>query len=146
MSDWHSEETYKGLLQLSTGGLRFGALVNGGAAIALLALLGDLYGRGIDISPLRVAMIYFIVGIALAGLAHVTAYITQLALYEESALDKPETGIYQHRVFLWVSFLLVLGSIGTFCLGAYEASTIIASGGCSTDPELPQNLSRAVLH
>ena len=76
-------------------------------------------------------MTCFIVGIVLAGLAQITAYFTQLALYEESAHDKPESGFYQHRTFLWISLFLVLGSVGLFCWGAYQATAIITGGGCA---------------
>jgi len=129
LSSWHTEETYKSLIQLSVGGLRFGALVNGGAAIALLALVGDLYGKGVQLAALQAPMICFIVGIVLAGLAHFTAYLTQLALYEESADRRTGSGIYQHRTFLYLSFLLVIGSLGLFCWGAYAATAIITGGG-----------------
>ncbi len=132
MSDWHPQETYKGLIQLSGGALRFGALVNGGAAIALLAFMGDLYGSSTEVPSLQGPMSCFIFGIVLAGLAQISAYFTQLALYEESALDKPEDGIYQHRTFLFLSLVLMLGSVGLFCWGAYQATALIAGGACAT--------------
>ena len=125
MTDWHTEETYKSLIQLSVGGLRFGALINGGAAVALIALVGNVYGRGFSLPSLKMPMVCFIAGIVLAGFAHLTAYLTQLALYEESAHDKLESGIYQHRVFLYASIFLVIASIGLFCLGAYAATAIV---------------------
>jgi len=125
--DWHTEETYKGLFQLSSGVLRFGAIVNGGAAIALLALLGDLYRNGSEVPPLQCAMGSFIVGIVVAGLAQLTAYLTQLALYQEEAHGKPETGFFQHQVLLWLSLLLVLASIALFCWGAFSATAALTS-------------------
>jgi hypothetical protein len=132
VTDWHSEETYKGLIQLSAGALRFGALVNGGAVVALLALIGNLIGSGADVPDLKWPLTCFIIGITVAGLAQVTAYFTQLALYEESALSKPESGLYQHRTFLYMSLALVLLSIGLFCFGAFLATTTLTSGACAT--------------
>lgn len=128
-NDWHTQETYKGLHQLAIGALRFGAIANGGAAIALLALLGDLYSDGAEVSSLRSAMECFVAGIALAGLANVTAYLTNLALYQEEAHNKAGIGIFGHSVFLWISALLVLASIALFCGGALQATKVI-SGGC----------------
>lgn len=125
MSGWHTEETYKGLLQLAVGGLRFGALVNGGAAIALLAFIGDIYGRDVFVPSLQGAMNSFVFGIALSGLAHVSAYFTQLRLYRESAGLARASGGLQHAVFLYLSMLCVLGSIALFCWGAYSATSIV---------------------
>jgi len=43
MNEWHDKETYKSLIQIGTSALRFILLANGGAAIAILALLGNMY-------------------------------------------------------------------------------------------------------
>ncbi|MEZ5553815.1 MAG: hypothetical protein R3E82_23265 [Pseudomonadales bacterium] len=124
-TEWHSEETYKGLIQLSQTGLKFGALVNGGASIALLALIGDVVGRGVSVPSLKVPMVLFIVGIALSGFAHVTAYVTQLRLYNESALGAKESGLGHHVIWLWISLFLVVCSIVLFMIGAYCGTTIL---------------------
>ena len=128
-NDWHTQETYKGLHQLAIGALRFGALANGGAAIALLALLGDLYGDDAKVPSLYSAMVCFIAGIALAGFAQVSAYLTNLALYQEEVHNKSGIGIFRHWVFLWISALLVLASIALFCGGALQATKVVSGGG-----------------
>ena len=42
-NDWL--ETYKSLISLSTEGFKFCALANGGAAVAILAYLGNVAGK-----------------------------------------------------------------------------------------------------
>lgn len=117
--DWHAKETYKGLIRLSLNGLRFAIFANGGAAVALLAFLGKEGTAALSLGAARTTMDLFIAGLVLGGLAHVTAYLTQLKLYGESALNAGQTGVFQHRTFLWVTVLLVVASIGVFAAGAW---------------------------
>jgi hypothetical protein len=42
---WHLEETYKALIPLSIEAIKMLALVNGGAAVAILAYLGNIAGH-----------------------------------------------------------------------------------------------------
>ena len=118
-SDWHAEETYKGLIQISLSGLRFAVFANGGAAVALLAFLGKESVAALSFGAVRTAMVLFITGIALGGLAHVTAYVTQLRLYGESALNNPQAGLFRHNTFLWATLVLVVASIVAFAAGAW---------------------------
>lgn len=118
-TDWHAKETYKGLIRLSLSGLRFAIFANGGAAVALLAFLGKEGTAALSLEGARTTMALFIAGVVLGGLAHVTAYLTQLKLYGESACNARETGVLQHRTFLWVTVLLVVASIGVFAAGAW---------------------------
>lgn len=118
-ADWHAEATYKGLIQLSLSGLRFAIFANGGAAVALLAFIGKEGTAALSLGAVRTTMALFIAGVVLGGLAYVTAYLTQLRLYGESALNAPQTGVLQHRTFLWVTEALVVASIGVFAAGAW---------------------------
>ena len=43
--EWHIVETYKGLINLSIEALKALLLINGGAAVAILAYLGNLASR-----------------------------------------------------------------------------------------------------
>lgn len=51
--DEHSIETYKSLVQISIAGLKLLALFNGGAAVALLAYLGNIAGKGVAAPDVR---------------------------------------------------------------------------------------------
>ncbi|MCC5872981.1 MAG: hypothetical protein JJU22_11340 [Gammaproteobacteria bacterium] len=121
MSDWHSEETYKSMIELSQGALKFGAVVNGGAAVALLALVGDLGSADSSMLNIKTAMLCFVAGVASSGLAHACAYLTQLQLYQETAFSASE----RHTVFLYLAIAFVLGSIGLFSFGAWSAATAL---------------------
>lgn len=89
MSDpnaWHKKETYKGLITLSQSALRGAAIVNGGAAVALLAFIGRIYSGDISIlfNPsyaIFYPMLLFIGGLLAAGLASGAAYVAQFSLF-----------------------------------------------------------------
>lgn len=132
MSDWHAEETYKSMIQLSQGALRFGALVNGGAAVALLAMVGDLAGSepALDI---RTAMLCFVAGVVLSGLAHACSYLTQLQLYQETAFGAPQ----RHTVYLYLAIAFVLGSLALFAFGAWSAATALFGTEPATGGDTP---------
>jgi hypothetical protein len=49
--DFHPEETFKSLITISIELLKMLALVNGGAAVALLAYLGNLASRASGARP-----------------------------------------------------------------------------------------------
>lgn len=116
---WHSEETYKGLIQIAMEALKFPVLVNGGAVIALLAFLGKDNRTAMSLGSVNISMCLFIGGVFLGGLAYLAAYLTQLRLYGESALDVPQSGPLRHNVFLSLTFVLMLSSIIAFAFGAW---------------------------
>jgi hypothetical protein len=118
-TSWHAEETYKGLIQIALSALRFAVFANGGAAVALLAFLGKEGGAALALGTLKAAMGFFIGGVALGGFAHVTAYLTQLRLYAESALREPQVGWLRHNTFLYLTLGLGFASIVAFALGAW---------------------------
>jgi hypothetical protein len=74
--DW--TETYKSLIAISTEGFKFCALANGGAAVALLAYLGNIAGKGGATPQMRYPMAAFLAGLAACGIAMFFAYLTQL--------------------------------------------------------------------
>lgn len=124
-TSWHAQETYKALIQISLNSLRFGIFANGGAAVALLAFLGKENQEAITIGSAKAAMAVFIVGVTLGGLAHLTAYLTQLRLYGESALKNPQRGLWRHNTFLWATIVLGVGSIVAFAVGALCGVAVI---------------------
>jgi hypothetical protein len=123
-TDWHAEETYKGLIQIALSALRFGVFANGGAAVALLTFLGNVKAEaaGLPLPAAKCAMALFIGGVAAGGLAHVTAYLTQLRLYGESALGDPQKGPFRHNTFLTATLVLGTVSVITFAAGAWVAA------------------------
>jgi hypothetical protein len=73
----HWIETYKSLITLSIEGFRYAALVNGGAAVALLAYLGNVSGKGANSPDMRCPMAWFLLGLVLCGGSMICSYFTQ---------------------------------------------------------------------
>src|SRR5690606_6982715 len=107
------------------------------AAVAILALVGDLYGNGVPAPPVKVPMIMFILGIVSAGFAHAFAYVLQLRLYGESALDVPNKGLLRHGLLLYTALSLAVISIILFGWGAIKAS------GALSGPQDPRHVQLA---
>lgn len=117
----HAGETYKSLIQISVEGMKLLALLNGGAAVALLAYLGNLAGKSPSMPDMRCPMGFFLAGLVLCGFCFVTSYLTQLTLYNES-LGGPTKRFYQrHKFWLPVAILSVIGSLLAFAFGSYSA-------------------------
>lgn len=117
----HAVETYKSLIQISVEGMKLLALLNGGAAVALLAYLGNVASKCGPVPDMRFSMIYFLAGLVLCGLCFVTSYLTQLALYNEAIGPPPKMFYQKHQWWLWFAMFFVLASIGAFACGSYEA-------------------------
>lgn len=134
--DWHTQETYKGLISLGQSALRVAAIINGGAAVAFLAFMGRFFdveiGTAINLFwAIRVPMLCFILGLVIIGLASICAYIMQLRLYNDSmgraeAIQGPpgfgQWTIRSHEGWLRWSISLVIGSYLIFAIGAMMAA------------------------
>ena len=120
VQEQHLIETFKSLPQIAIAGLKITLILNGGAAVALLAFLekSDVH------YDMRWPMGCFVIGVTLAALAHAGAYISQLVLFQESR-DKlfaksPNIG-EPHKYVLWGSILIAISSIIAFCVGSLIA-------------------------
>jgi len=60
----HAIETYKSLVQISVEGIKLLALLNGDAAVALLAYLGNLAGKTSVMPDMRYSMAFFFASVA----------------------------------------------------------------------------------
>jgi hypothetical protein len=116
----HWLETYRSLIKLSTEGFKFSALINGGAAVALLAYLGQLAGRGMPLPDLRLPMGAFLIGLAFCGFSILAAYLTQLTLLHEVANDGAPGAVPHHRLLL-TAIALFLASLLAFIIGGWLA-------------------------
>jgi hypothetical protein len=115
----HSLETYKSLIQLAVESLKLLALLNGGAAIALLAYLGNAAGKNIPMRDMRLPMGCFVAGLFFCGLAFVSSYMTQFRLYNESVGRGSEGPMGPHTHWLWLTMSIVLLSLGMFAFGCF---------------------------
>jgi len=111
----HQIETYRSLINIGTFALKFLQIVNGGAAIALLAYLGNVTARGRRPPDVVVPMILFIAGLVVAGVTTLTVYITQLTLYNEGLNELPDG---RHSTWLNTSIVLAFVSLLCFAVGS----------------------------
>lgn len=80
----HRIETYKSLITVSIEAKRFLALVNGGAAIALLNYATSVVQKVGHAPDVRWPMALFLAGLVLCGWTFLASYWTQNILFNES--------------------------------------------------------------
>lgn len=112
--------TYKSLITLSVECFKFCALANGGAAVALLAYLGNVAGNGATAPDMRCPMASFLMGLAACGLAMLFGYLTQLKLLNE--VDRRDKPALSHGWLLWVAIAFFAVSITAFGVGSWQAA------------------------
>jgi len=115
----HWLETYKSLITLSIEGFKFSALANGGSAVALLAYLGNVAGKGVVTPDMRCPMLAFLIGLSACGLSMLFAYLTQLKLLNE--IGRSEKSPFTHARLLWGAIILFALSIIAFGVGSWQA-------------------------
>jgi hypothetical protein len=122
----HLMETYRGLVPLASGAMKTALLLNGGAAVALLALLGNLMATGqgaaAAVDQLKDGLLWFVCGLACIGGASVVAYLSQLALFDESQFPNLSRPAWRRsEPLLAVALWLVIISIALFVFGCLSA-------------------------
>jgi len=121
IQDGHAIETYKSLINISLAGLKLLALLNGGAAVALLAFIGNISGKNLPVPDLRWSMAFFLGGLSLCGLAFFLSYLTQFILYQEVMNDKIKKQISRHIVWHRLASIIALLSLVAFIIGSFLA-------------------------
>lgn len=119
-NDWHKAETYKSLIAISIEGFKFCALANGGAAVAILAYLGNSTGKGLILPDMEWPMALFSLGLGACGGAVLCSYLTQLQLYDEERHSVPESE-RKHLRYLHSGLVCVAASIVLFVVGSMVA-------------------------
>jgi len=115
----HAIEMLRSVITYGAAALKSATLINGGAAVALLAFIGNIWGKGIKVvavEPLTNSIYYFSFGVLLAAIGTAGSYFAQY-YYNE---DHEKTGVAFHVI----TVLLVIGSyvlFGLGTIGAYEA-------------------------
>ena len=111
-------ETYRSMISISMEAIKFLALINGGASVALLAFLGNIYASGRPVPDMRCAMVLYAFGLFACGLSFATAYFTQLSLLNEIGKETRQT----HAVGLYSTVALFLLSLILFAVGSVTAA------------------------
>jgi hypothetical protein len=117
---WHIEETYKGLITISVEVIKMLVLVNGGAAVAVLAYLGNMHSA--HAALMMPALRRFCFGIFSVVLAVIFAYLTQLRLYnEERDRHDGKRVKMRHTYLLGIALILAFASAAFFLFGCMVA-------------------------
>ena len=118
-------EGFKQVIALGQSTLKSMMLINGGAAVALLAFLGNLLNTSSArafLLPFANSLRFFVLGVFLAAVAHALTYLSQLFY----ACDK----VWQKRVGLVLHVLTVLAGAGAlltfFCGASYAYGGFVA--------------------
>ena len=115
----HAVEMFKSVIGYGSAALKSAILINGGAAVALLAFIGNIWSKEIAqaaVSHLTSAIAYFSFGVLAAAVGTASSYFTQY-YYSE---NYQRTGI----VFHTLTVAVVIGSYVLFSLGiigSYES-------------------------
>lgn len=110
-------EMFKSVIQTGQNALRAIVLLNGGAAVALLAFIGKLADVSrLNIPLFAVPLTIFVVGAFLSTISSGLTYLTQL-LYSEMGKWRNRTGVFLQIV----SIILGLASLCSFGYGTYRA-------------------------
>lgn len=122
-------EIYKGMIALSIEAFKVSALANGGAAVALLAYLGDSKDQKLA-AAMQLPMFCFLMGLVFCALSILFSYFNHRSLAREldpnpSVATKPNPCIRQIQLTAAVSFFVI--SLITFVLGAIMAVMKYAS-------------------
>jgi hypothetical protein len=106
------------------------ALVNGGAAVAVLTYLGNLASRSpapAHLPAIKPALLWYSVGLVATVLAFIVAYLTQLALYSEEISLRGGLQIRRrHGIGIALGSGLAVFAGIAFGLGCWSAATALA--------------------
>lgn len=109
-------EAYRSVIIYGGATLRSAMLINGGAAAALLAFIGNIWTKGIEqaaVGSLTKSISFFAFGVLIAAVGTAGSYFTQYCYSERFG----RTAVVFHTltvVFILISFIL-------FGFGAYES-------------------------
>lgn len=122
-------EIYKGMIALSIEAFKVSALANGGAAVALLAYLGDSKDQKLA-GAMQLPMFCFLMGLVFCALSILFSYFNHRSLAREldpnpSVATKPDPCIRKIQLAAAVSLFVV--SLIMFVLGAIFAVMKYAS-------------------
>src|SRR5262249_22798745 len=126
---WHLQETYKSLITISVECLKILAIVNGGAAGAVLTYIGNLASHAASGQPtnhITPALLSYCGGLLATILAFVLGYVVQLQLYnEEIAIAQGHAARRKHQWVLWTAIALALSAAVAFGAGCWLAANAL---------------------
>lgn len=131
LTDWLEErkrqhegqlEMIRNVVTSGQAAMRTTLLINGGAAVALLAFVGhlvELPESAVKISDIARAMSLFVGGVLSGAVAIAITYLNNLAASQEM--------VRTANVLNWFAIVSGLASLGLFCFGGYMAFEALAN-------------------
>ncbi len=116
-------ESFKAAINIGANACRTFLIMNGGAAIALLAFLGNIWNKSSSIeaaSAVAAALFLFCGGVVLAGLCSGLSYISQ-SLFAASVLGTHKGYLWGGHIINTLACLAGAGSVAIFAYGSYSA-------------------------
>lgn len=114
--DWHQQKTYESMITYGVNAIKFVLISNGGAILSILTFLGNHPDR---INGIKPALILFMLGVFLGGVVNITAYFTQLSLFNQRTDFVRK--LYDHRTWLIVTVVLIMFGVVCFAIGGFVA-------------------------
>jgi hypothetical protein len=132
--DWTNEQT-KSLISMSQSAIRLVLTINAGAAVALIAFLGNAVGKNANaVADLFAgSLVVFATGVAVAALVSVGSYVTQFLYGEDESPTKQSWARRLHVVTL-IGWFCGLGVFGWGCFQTYHAMQSMAKSGIGGKP------------
>lgn len=123
----HNLEMLRSVITVGQSALKSALLINGGAAVAMLAFLGRLFsGKSslMSLDGLSIALLQFVWGVLAAAIAAGATYFSQAGYGGEFGSWSPRVGIGGHII----AILGVFCAYGFFGVGAWQAYSAIRLG------------------
>jgi hypothetical protein len=135
---WQLENS-RSLISLSQSAVRLIATANAGAAVALLAFLGNALSKNVDIAArFSGALLWFASGVVLATLVTFLSYVTQLLYGQEETARARRWAIPAHvaTAIIWCT---ALGAFAGGCYATYDSvrSTAVDVGRSEMNTRVP---------
>jgi hypothetical protein len=117
-------EMFRTVITYGSEAMKAAILVNGGAAVALLAFLGSSKGISLARVPtslLANAVLFLVGGVLCAAIAVATAYLTQFYYHQNQYVEPTNIDGKMAPFFRYVSMALIGSSYAVFAIGAWLA-------------------------
>ena len=138
-------ELHRSTMDLAKGALKVSLVINGGAALAILAFIGNIWSKdGGESFSIALAYVisYFCIGLLVAAFAVAVAYFRQYSYSTDYIRGNPkpgddgiQRGSKTTTCLQWISVLLVFTSLVLFGFGVSEFfDALIKSSPAATAP------------
>ncbi len=105
-------EEFKSVISLAQTALKIPILINGGAAIAILALIGNTWSKNSLSTDLAKSLLFFSFGVLLAAIGTGVSYLTQYRFLQKN--EDTITHIFRYLVIACIIISYILFMAGSY--------------------------------